>query len=130
MIRGGPCPTLTFIRGETYDVDLEIVDENSAPVDLAAFVGASKGVRAQLKANTAIATAVLATPTLTVRTPTTLGKIRFQLTSVQSTALNSGNAEQTSGVWDLEGFDATTSPETVTKLGTKGNWNCADEVTT
>lgn len=99
--------SLLVEQGATFSrvFQLREGDAYSAPVDLTGYAA-----RAQVRAD-ARSTAVMLTPTVSVASPGTLGRISFTITDAQSSALalSGANADEvTTGVWDLEIYSVST----------------------
>ena len=112
-----------ILQGATYYRQFALVDGNSAAIDLSTWVGAGKGVRCQLR-QTASSASIVATPTMTIVSPATGGKIGILLGSDVTTAMGA----VVGGVYDVELFDGNTSPETVERV-VQGSWSIEAEVT-
>ena len=114
--------TDTILQGATFYREFALTVSGVA-VDLSSWVGAGKGVRCQLR-QTAASGTVVATPTMTIVSPASGGKIGFLLDSTTTAAMGA----VTEGVFDVELYDSNTSPATVERV-VKGSWTLDVEVT-
>lgn len=110
-----------ILQGSDYYREIPLT-LNGSPLDLSQWVGSGKGARCQLRAS-AEATAVVATPTITIKSPPTAGVIAISMTSAQTTAITLAE-----GAYDVELFDGNFTPEKVDRP-VQGGWGMSKEVT-
>jgi hypothetical protein len=85
-------------QGADWRLLLSITDVNDAPLDLTGYTGS-----AQVRAS-AVATVVLAAPTVTFTVPRTTGQLTLSLTATQTKALVTAGLrfqETTNCIWEL-----------------------------
>lgn len=109
-----------ILQGSTYYREASVT-LNGSPFDLTQWTGGSKGVRCQLRQTKD--GPVIASPTVAIKSPASAGVITISMSSTVTAAI-----VITSGVFDIELFDGTVSPELVDRA-VEGVWNLSTEVT-
>lgn len=109
-----------ILQGSTYYREFAVT-LNGSPFDLTQWTGGSKGARCQLKQTKD--GSVIATPTVAIKSPASAGVITISMSSTVTAAI-----VVTSGVFDIELFDGSVSPELVDRV-IEGAWSLSTEVT-
>lgn len=109
-----------ILQGSTYYREFAVT-LNGSPFDLTQWTGGSKGARCQLRQNKD--GPVIASPTVAIKSPASAGVITISMSSTVTAGI-----EVTTGVFDIELFDGTVSPELVDRV-IEGSWNLSTEVT-
>lgn len=110
-----------ILQGSTYYREFAVT-LNGSPFDLTQWTGGSKGVRCQLR-QTKDNPTVIATPTVTIKSPASAGVITISMSSTVTAGI-----AVASGVFDIELFDGSVSPELVDRV-VEGAWALSTEVT-
>jgi hypothetical protein len=114
----------TILQGATYYREIPLT-KNGSPLDLTQLTGGSpgqKGLRVQLR-KTAGDPGTAGVATATIKSPATAGIVVLVMEAVDTAQMT-----EAEGVYDVEGYDKTMSPEGVDRL-IQGSWKLSLEVT-